>query len=58
MITTKIVVSKADYKAFVKFPFDIYKDSKYWVPPIISQELATFDTKKIQSLMMLKPHCF
>lgn len=50
MITTKKVVSKADYKAFVKFPFDIYKDSKYWVPPIISQELATFDTKKKSNL--------
>jgi hypothetical protein len=46
MITTKKVVSKGDYKAFVKFPFEIYRDSKYWVPPIISQELATFDAKK------------
>jgi len=46
MITIKKVVSKADYKAFVTFPFSIYKDSKYWVPPIISQELATFNVKK------------
>ncbi|WP_397362841.1 GTP cyclohydrolase [Olleya sp. R77988] len=46
MITIKKVTTKADYKAFVKFPFKIYKDSKYWVPPIISQELATFDAKK------------
>ncbi len=46
MITIKKVVSKGDYKAFVTFPFSIYKDSKYWVPPIISQELATFDVKK------------
>ena len=46
MITIKKVVSKVDSKAFVKFPFEIYKDSKYWVPPIITQELATFDAKK------------
>lgn len=46
MITIKKVETKADYKTFVKFPFQIYKDSKYWVPPIISQELATFDKEK------------
>ncbi|MBR9846442.1 MAG: GTP cyclohydrolase [Algicola sp.] len=46
MITIKEIQSKKDLKQFVKFPFKIYKDSKYWVPPIISQELQTFDKKK------------
>lgn len=46
MITIKEVHSKKDLKAFVKFPFSLYKDSKYWVPPIISQELKTFDKKE------------
>src|SRR5690606_33677955 len=46
MITIKKIDSKKGLKAFVKFPFSIYKDSKYWVPPIISQELQTFDKKK------------
>ncbi len=46
MITVKEIHSKSDLKQFVKFPFKIYKDSKYWVPPIISQELQTFDKKK------------
>jgi len=45
MITVKEVHSKKDLKAFVKFPFSLYKDSKYWVPPIISQEIKTFDKK-------------
>lgn len=45
MITVKKVQSIKDRKAFVKFPFSLYKDSKYWVPPIISQELKTFNTK-------------
>ncbi len=43
MITIKEVTSKRDLKAFVKFPFKLYKDSKFWTPPIISQELKTFD---------------
>ena len=43
MITIKQVHSKKELKAFVKFPFQLYKDSKYWVPPIISQELKTFN---------------
>lgn len=38
--------TKKELKAFVKFPFKIYKDSKYWIPPIINQELETFNKKK------------
>lgn len=43
MVTLKEVKTKKDLKAFVKFPFKLYKGSKYWVPPIISQEMKTFD---------------
>jgi GNAT superfamily N-acetyltransferase len=43
MITIKEVTTKAMTKAFVKVPFEIYKDCKYWVPPIISQEVKTFN---------------
>ncbi|GAA4898706.1 hypothetical protein GCM10023311_24730 [Flaviramulus aquimarinus] len=46
MITIKEVHTKKDLKAFVKFPFKLYKDSKYWVPPIISQEIKTFNKKE------------
>jgi len=46
MITIKEATSKKDLKAFVRFPFSIYKDSKYWVPPIIRQELETFNKDK------------
>lgn len=42
MITIKEATSKKQLKQFVKFPFGLYKGSKYWVPPIISQELKTF----------------
>ncbi|MFY0714719.1 GNAT family N-acetyltransferase [Seonamhaeicola sp. NFXS20] len=43
MITIKEVSSKKDLKTFIKFPFKLYKDSKYWTPPIISQEMKTFN---------------
>lgn len=43
MITIKEVKTKGDLKAFVKFPFDLYKNSEYWVPPIISEEIKIFD---------------
>lgn len=38
---------KALKKAFVKFPIDIlYKDSPYYVPSLVLDELGTLDTKK------------
>ena len=43
MITIKEVQSKKELKVFVKFPFKLHKASKAWVPPIISEELKTFD---------------
>ncbi|GAA4969687.1 GTP cyclohydrolase [Algibacter aquimarinus] len=46
MITLKEVKTKKDLKAFVKFPFKLYKGSDYWVPPIISQEIKTFNEKE------------
>lgn len=45
MIILKEVHTKKELKAFVKFPFKLYKDSQYWVPPIISQEIKTFSKK-------------
>lgn len=46
MITVKEVTSKKELKLFVKFPFKLYKNSRYWVPPIIKQELETFNKEK------------
>lgn len=37
------VQSKADKKKFVMFPFQLYKNNKYWVPPIIKDELKLFN---------------
>lgn len=46
MITVKQISSKSDLKKFVTFPFKLYKDSKYWVPSLIKDELETLDSKK------------
>ena len=33
-------------RQFVTFPFSLYKNNKYWVPPIIKDEVDNFDPKK------------
>jgi GNAT superfamily N-acetyltransferase len=43
MINVVEVKKPKDLKTFVKFPFKLYKDNKYWVPPIINEELETFN---------------
>ncbi|EAQ42053.1 GNAT family N-acetyltransferase [Polaribacter sp. MED152] len=46
MISIKEVTTKSEMKQFVLFPFSIYKDNDYWVPPIIKDEIANFDANK------------
>jgi len=43
MITIHKLSTKKEMKTFVKFPFKLYKNNKYWVPPIIKEELNSFD---------------
>ena len=42
-ITLKELHTKKEMKQFVKFPFSLYKNNKYWVPPIIKDEVDNFD---------------
>lgn len=46
MITLKEMITKKDMKQFVLFPFSIYKNNPYWVPPIISEELEVLNKEK------------
>ena len=46
MISIKKVTSDDDFKDFVKFPNRLYKDSKYWVSPIINEELEMMNKEK------------
>lgn len=43
MISIVEANSKKLLKEYVKFSFHLYKDNPYWVPPLISDELATFN---------------
>jgi hypothetical protein len=46
MITIKEVKTKSELIDFIKFPFSLYKDNKNWVPPLIADELESFDKTK------------
>ncbi len=43
MITLKEMITKKEMKQFVKFPFSLYKNNSYWVPPIIKEELKVLN---------------
>lgn len=44
MIEVIRVESPRELKQFVTFPFKLYKDNPYWVPPLIKDELETLDS--------------
>jgi len=46
MITIKEVITKKDLKDFIKFSFTLYKDNPHWIPPLISDEMESFDRTK------------
>jgi GNAT superfamily N-acetyltransferase len=46
MITIKELTTQKELKKFVKFPFKLYAKNPYWVPPIINEELETFNPDK------------
>ena len=46
MIIIKEATTLQLLKEYVKFPFTLYKNHPYWVPPLISDELETFDKTK------------
>jgi len=43
MISIKKMTTKKEMKQFVTFPFSLYKNNKYWVPPIIKDEVDNFN---------------
>ncbi len=46
MVELEKVVTKKQLKQFIMFPFQLYKDTPYWVPPLISDEMFTLDRKR------------
>ena len=37
------VKTKQQLKQFIKFPFSLYEGNNYWVPPLIADDLKTFN---------------
>lgn len=46
MIKIQEVDSLPEIKKFVKFPFDLYKNNKYWIPPLKKDEEKMLDPDK------------
>jgi len=44
-IVIKEVKNRKELKQFVCFPFKLYQDSKYWIPPLIKGEMETLSAK-------------
>jgi hypothetical protein len=45
-LTVRKISDKKGLKQFVLFPWQIYKNDPYWVPPIISEQMHFLDKKK------------
>jgi len=46
MIEVKPVATKSDLEAFIEFPFRLYRNDPYWVPPLKSERRAFFDPRR------------
>lgn len=46
MIIVKEANTKKLMKDYVKFPFKLYKNNQNWIPPLINDELESFDKTK------------
>lgn len=46
MIEIKEITSPNDLKKFIRFPFDLYKNCPYWVPPLLKSEMESLNNKK------------
>ncbi len=42
-VSVRKVESRRDYKLFLEFPWKLYKDDPYWVPPLLSMERHRLD---------------
>lgn len=45
-IQVRAIQSKKDIDEFIKFPFCLYRDDPYWVPPLIQERRGFFDLEK------------
>jgi len=58
MITIKEAITKKEMKDFILFSFDLYKNNPNWIPPLISDELQTFDKKTNPTLQTAEAYFY
>ena len=58
MIAIKRVQSHKEKRAFIQFPFQLYKDNPYWVPPLMRSEWETLDADKNPVFDTAEAHFF
>lgn len=58
MITIKEAITKKELREYIMFSFELYKDNPYWIPPIIADELETFDKEKNPAFKTAEAHFF
>ena len=58
MIEIREAITPAEKKKFVVFPFSLYRDSPYWVPPIIKDEVDSFDPELNPAFETARAHFF
>lgn len=44
--TIKLVESKQETKQFISLPYSLYKEDKFWVPPLLNEQNKLIDTSK------------
>jgi hypothetical protein len=45
-VTVKSVADKSELNQFIKFPWQIYKGDKYWVPPLLMEQKTLLNKQK------------
>ena len=50
MVTIKQVTTQKELKQFVQFGMDIFKGNPYYCPPLVFDEINTFDKSKNPAL--------
>ena len=54
----KPVQTKSDLKQFIMLPYRLNRDDPLWMPPLISQEKAQFDSGRIRPTGTVTPCSF
>lgn len=49
-VSVRRVASAADQKAFLRFPWKVFKDDPYWVPPLVSMQKERLDPRRNPTL--------